>query len=106
MSSHGSLVPPRVAARAHSFGRLPFGFGPRVFTGFLLGFVWLVPAWWSPRLIGAMFLWDLLVVVAFCLDLARLPKPQEIEASRNWEHAPCLAMPATINVAIRNTSGV
>ena len=68
----------------------------------LLGLVWLVPAWWSPRLIGAMFLWDVVTILAFVSDLARMPKPSEIEVRRSWEHAPLLARACEVNVGIRN----
>jgi len=102
MSSPRRLVPPGIAARTHATARIPFAFGPRVFVGLLLGLLWLVPAWWFPRLIGAMFLWDLLIMVAFSVDLARLPKPLELEVSRGWSHPPSLATPAEITVAVRN----
>jgi len=106
MSASGPLVPARVAARARALGRIPFGFGPRFFVGLLLGLAWLFPAWWSPRLIGAMFLWDLLVLAAFVVDLARLPKPRELEGIRTWGHAPSLAISSNVQLTIRNTSRV
>ncbi|HEY6945525.1 MAG TPA: DUF58 domain-containing protein [Candidatus Acidoferrum sp.] len=96
------LIPPEVGARARPLGRLPFGFGSRFFVMLLLGLLWLVPAWWSPRLIGAMFLCDLVTVLAFLSDLLGLPKPSEIEARRSWERAPALARPCEVTLAIRN----
>lgn len=98
------LIPPEVGARARPLGRLPFGFGPRFFVMLLLGLLWLVPAWWSPRLIGAMFLWDLVTVVAFVADLLGMPKPTEIEAHRSWERAPTLARPCEVTLTLRNFS--
>ena len=44
------LVPQEVSARARALGRIPFGFGPRFFVALVLGFVWLVPAWWSAEI--------------------------------------------------------
>lgn len=85
--------------------RLPFGFGPRFFVTLLLGLIWLVPAWWSPRLIAAMFLWDFLVLLVFLLDLLRLPKPEHIEVRRIWQHPPSLAIQTEVLLAIRNFSG-
>jgi len=41
----------------------------------LLGLLWLAPAWWSPRLISVMILWDVVMVLAFVSDLLRMPKP-------------------------------
>ena len=106
MNGPRPLLPPPVTIRARPFGRLPFAFGPRFFVALLLGLLWLVPAWWSRQLIFVMLLWDLLVIAAFVSDLLRLPKPMQIEASRLWEHAPCLATPSTITIVIRNFSGV
>lgn len=105
MNSQQPLIPAEVGARAHPLGRWPFGFGQRFFVILLLGLVWLVPAWWSPRLIGAMFLWDFVTVLAFVSDLVGMPKPGEIEARRIWEHAPSLARPCEVTLAIRNFAG-
>jgi uncharacterized protein (DUF58 family) len=96
------LVPAPVAARARPLGRLPFGIGPRFFVAVLLGFLWLVPAWRIPQFIAAMLLWDLLAVVALVSDLLRLPKPQQIEVMRSWEHSPLLATSCEVTLSIRN----
>ena len=106
MSGTGPLLPPEVAARAHALGRVPFGFGPRFFVMLLLGLIWIVPAWWFPRLVFAMLLWDLLAVVVFVVDLLRLPRPSEMEARRTWEHAPCLATPCAVALSIKNFGNV
>jgi len=102
MSASMQLIPPESAARAIRFGRVPFGFGPRFFVVLLLGLLWLVPAWWSPRLIAAMFLWDALAVVAFVADFLRLPAPSQLEACRTWEKAPSLATTSSITIALSN----
>lgn len=96
------LIPPETSARARPLGRLPFGFGPRFFVMLLLGLLWLVPAWWSPRFIGAMFLWDFVIVLAFVSDLLRMPRPEKLEARRSWEGAPELARPCEVALSIRN----
>ncbi len=102
MNSPRPLVPTEAASRGRPLGRISFGFGPRFFVVLLLGFLWLVPAWWSPRLIVAMILWDLLALVAFGVDLARLPKPREMEGRRTWEHAPSLATRSALTLGVRN----
>ncbi len=102
MSEERSLVPHEVTARLTSFGRLPFACGPRFFVALLLGLIWLVPAWWSPRLIAALFLWDLVAVIAFAADLLVLPGPSQIEVSRAWQRAPALATPSPVTVSARN----
>jgi uncharacterized protein (DUF58 family) len=106
MNSPRPLVPPEVAARGRPFGRLAFGFAPRFFVALLLGFLWLLPAWWVPQFIAAMILWDLLALLAFGFDFVRLPKPAELEARRIWAHAPALATPAEVTVTVRNFASV
>jgi uncharacterized protein (DUF58 family) len=105
MNAPRPLVPPPLAGRARSLGRVPIAFGPRFFVVLLLGLLWLIPAWWSPQLIAAMFLWDFFAILAFISDLARLPKPPQIEVRRQWEQAPCLATPSEVTLSVRNFGG-
>ncbi|HME11551.1 MAG TPA: DUF58 domain-containing protein [Candidatus Acidoferrum sp.] len=102
MSSSRPLVPVEVVGRAGAHGRIPFGFGARFFVALLLGFLWLIPAWWAPRLIDAMFVWDALIFAMFVADLLRLPKPAQLEVRRAWEHPPALATTGEVTVAITN----
>lgn len=106
MSDNESLAPLDAAARARPLGRLPFGFAPRFFLMLLLGLLWLVPAWWSPRLVAGMFLWDLVTVLAFVWDLRRMPAPEEIEARRTWPGAPSLACSSEVTLTLRNFAQV
>jgi len=106
MNATRSLVPAEVSAWAKPYGRIPFAFGPRFFVAMLLGLLWLVPAWWIPRLVGAMLLWDLLALLAFAVDLLRLPAPNEIEGRRSWEHAPSLATKSDITIHLWNQGRV
>ncbi len=101
----GPLVPPSVAAVAQRRGKLAFGFGQRFFVFLLLGLAWLVPAWWSPRLILAMLLWDLLAMGAWLYDLLSLPDPREIEVRRVWSNALLLARPGSVGIELTNNSG-
>ena len=102
MNEPRSLAPPEATARLKQFGKLPFGFGPRFLVMMLLGLLWVVPAWWVPRMIAGLFLWDFLVLAAFVFDLLRLPKPREIQASRIWEHAPALATASDVTIHVEN----
>jgi uncharacterized protein (DUF58 family) len=106
MTDSRPLVPSAAEARLRPRGRLPFGFGPRIFLLLILGFVWLVPAMWAPRLIGALLIWDLLALAAFAVDFSRLPRPNEIEVCRAWEHAPSLANESFVTLEIRNFASV
>jgi uncharacterized protein (DUF58 family) len=102
VSSLRPLVPLPVEARAQSNGWLPFSFGMRFFVVLLLGFLWLVPAWWAPRLIVAMILWDTVALLAVAMDFLTLPKPSQLLVQRSWEHAPALATESQVTLAIRN----
>jgi uncharacterized protein (DUF58 family) len=98
----GSLVPPTVQGRLAPRGRLRFGFGARFFVALLLGLIWIVPAWWSPRLIAAMFLWDAFALGLWLIDLLRLPAPSQLEARRIWNAHLSLAHSASVRIELRN----
>lgn len=100
------LGPTSVTARAQEQGRLSFAFGSRFFVALLLGFVALGPAWWFRQAIAVMFLWDGLVLVAWLWDLLRLPRPAQLEVRRSWEKRPCLGVPASVTIEIRNSGTI
>jgi uncharacterized protein (DUF58 family) len=89
-------------ARARKLGRFSFAFGPRFFVALLLGLVALGPAWWFRQAIAAMFLWDGVVLGAWLWDLLRLPRPEQLEVQRSWEKRPCLGVPGSVGVELRN----
>ena len=97
-----SRVPVEVEAHAQPLGRLPFGFGRRFFVGLVIGLAWLVPAWWEPRFVAAMFLWDALLLAAWYWDFSRLPAPREISVRRVRHTRPALSVPTSID--LRNSS--
>jgi uncharacterized protein (DUF58 family) len=96
------LVPAAIEARAESRQRLPYAFGGRFFMALLLGLLWLIPAWWWPRLAAAMFLWDGLALCVWLIDLRRLPPPSCLATRRAWNAAPSLARPNSVSVGIQN----
>jgi uncharacterized protein (DUF58 family) len=102
MTEPRSLAPAEVTAQLKPHGKLPFAFGPRFFVALLLGLLWVVPAWWSPRMIAALFLWDFLLLLAFVFDHLRLPSPKQMQASRLWEHPPTLANSSTVTIRLEN----
>lgn len=97
------LVPPPATAAARAYGRISFGFGSRFFVALILGLAWLVPAWWLPRLIVAMLLWDALLLVAWFWDLQQLPRAAQLEVHRVWRLRPALAVPSSITIELRNS---
>jgi uncharacterized protein (DUF58 family) len=101
-----SLLPATIEAPAGPHGRLPFGFAPRFYVFLLLGLVWLVPAWWSPRLIVGIFAWDLIALAAWLYDLRRLPAPRQLQARRSWTAPLLLARPCSVSVELRSPRAI
>jgi len=97
------LVPPPAIATARANGKISFGFGSRFFVALLLGLAWLVPAWWLPRMVVAMFLWDALLLIAWFWDLQQLPRAAQLEVHRVWRLRPALAVPSSITIELRNS---
>jgi uncharacterized protein (DUF58 family) len=84
MNAAARLLPLTATAPGTNLGRWPAAFAPRFFLALILGLVWLGPAWWEPRFVYVMVLWDALVMVAWVADLRRLPPPARLEISRLW----------------------
>ena len=99
-----SLAPPSVTSSARPRKLLAFGFGPRFFVAFLLGLLWLIPAWWSPGMAFAMFWWDLALLAFWLFDLFTLPQPAQFEVERLWFAPLLLARPSSVTVLIRNAA--
>jgi len=101
-----SLAPPVRAAPTQSKGRFPFAFGSRFAIALLLGLVWTVPAWWSPRFIALMFLWDAAVLGVWLIDYLRIPPPQLLFARRVWVAPLSLAQPGAASVEMDNAGAI
>ena len=99
----GTMIPPPVSARTERSGRAGAAFGGRFFLFLLIGLVWLGPAWWDARFLAGMFLWDLLAVVFWAVDLRRLPDRGDMFVARIWS-APA-ALSVSTQVAIEVTQG-
>ncbi len=81
-------------------GRFPYGFGARSFVLLLVGLVWVGPAWWEPRFLLGMAVWDLLLVVLWFADLAGLPKPNQLTVQRSWRAPVGLGMTTEVTIEI------
>jgi uncharacterized protein (DUF58 family) len=103
LSGPARLVPPNITLAAVPRGRLGFGFGPRFFLLFLLGLVWLGPAWWDRRFLYAMFAWDLFVVLIWFWDLMRVPKARELTVSRVWTAPAAFETESHVTFVVRNS---
>jgi uncharacterized protein (DUF58 family) len=100
------LSPEPVSAPAQRAKRLSFGFGRRFFLITLLGLLWAVPAFWDVRFLLVMAAWDGLALLAWAVDLARLPRPERLVVERSWAGAPSLSNDLEIALELRNQSGV
>ncbi len=100
------LAPVPVSARAHRAKRLSFGFGRRFFLVTLLGLLWAIPAFWDVRFLLVMAAWDACAVIAWAIDLARLPRADRLAVERSWAHPPALSNSTEVTLELRNQSGV
>src|SRR5262249_13198640 len=99
------MIPPPSEARAQRFKRLGVSFGFRFFLFLLIGFVWLVPAFADKRFAYGMLGWDMLVLLAWAVDLSSLPKPRAILIRRTWLGPPALAVRSQVKITVLNESG-
>ena len=100
------LAPEPLSARAYRAKRLGFGFGRRFFLVTLLGTLWAIPAFWDARFLLVMAAWDACAIIAWVVDLARLPRADRFEVQRAWAGPPSLSNFVEVTVEVRNAGGV
>ncbi len=105
MSDLGRLVPPEVEAEVKSYKRLGVAFGDRFFMLLFVGLVWLAPAFFDLRFVYALLAWDGLVLLAWLVDLAQLPKPAQLKVRRSWRSPAALSVSSDVDVTLTNSSG-
>jgi uncharacterized protein (DUF58 family) len=104
MNQPGRFVPSAMTAPATSARRWAGAFESRFFLAVLLGFAWIGPAWWNPHLLYALLVWDGAVLLAWLVDLTRLPSPAELTVSRTWDGPPSLNLDSQVELQIANHS--
>ena len=97
-----SLQASPVSAAATAHGRVPYGFSRRFLTALLLGLLWLIPAWQFREAIAGMFLWDGLLLLAWLVDLLRLPAPRLLIVERQWPEVLSLGRHASVRLELQN----
>jgi uncharacterized protein (DUF58 family) len=99
-----TLLPAPLSVRGKQAKRLSFGFGRRFFLLMLLGVLWAVPAFWDARFLLVMAAWDLCAVIAWAVDLSRLPLPERLVLERSWGGTPSLSNKVEVVLELRNQS--
>lgn len=105
-SSENALVPKPVKAAAWRTKRFGYGFGRRFFLLIALGVLWTVPAFWDARYLLLMAAWDVCAMVAWLVDLARLPRPHQLVLERSWGGPPSLSNNVEVTLTLENLSGM
>ena len=100
----GELIPPSVQGKAVPFKRAGVAFANRFFFLLLVGLFWLVPAFADRRFVLAMFAWDVLIFLAWLLDLARLPPPAQLKVCRSWLAPSALSVESKVRLTLVNAS--
>jgi len=103
-ASPETLIPLSVEGQAVAFKRAGVAFANRVFFLLLVGVLWLVPAFADYRFVFAMFAWDLLILVAWLLDLSKLPSPAKLKVRRSWLSPSALSVESRVLLTLVNTS--
>ncbi|HWE49261.1 MAG TPA: DUF58 domain-containing protein [Bryobacteraceae bacterium] len=98
------LAPSPKSARAQFKGRMSFAFGTRLIVAILVGLIWLIPAWNSPRFLIALLVWDIALLGAWAIDLFRLPRPEDLQVRRVWNGPLSLGEPASATLELSNSA--
>ena len=106
MNESGPLVPPPVEGPARRFSRAGVAFGPRFFLLLIVGLIWLVPTFADRRFAYAMIGWDVLVIVAWLLDLLTLPTPRQLKVRRSWSAPSSLSVESRVTITVINDRNV
>jgi uncharacterized protein (DUF58 family) len=102
MAAETTLAPEPVSAAGKADHRLPVGIGPRGFVLLAAGLLCLAPAWIDPRTLWLLPIWDLLLVIAWIMDLRRLPTPSQLRGTRSWSGPLGLDTPARVTVSFEH----
>jgi uncharacterized protein (DUF58 family) len=103
--SPGELIPLPVEGQGRPFKRAGVAFANRFFFLLLTGLIWLVPAFAEPRFVYAMFAWDILLGLAWLLDVMQLPRPERLRVRRSWLAPVALSCESKVRLTVINQSG-
>ncbi|HEY6251922.1 MAG TPA: DUF58 domain-containing protein [Candidatus Angelobacter sp.] len=106
MSRRTALAPEAVSAICRPAGRFGFAFSRRFFFLLFVGILWAIPAFWNTRFLLIMAAWDAFAVIAWIMDLLRLPRAGLLKVERSWSGAASLNNPVDILLRVENQSTV
>ncbi|PYV69648.1 MAG: hypothetical protein DMG97_21270, partial [Acidobacteria bacterium] len=106
MTRSETLIPHPVSAKAEKRKRIAIAFAARFFLLIVVGLAWLGAAFHDPRFYYALAAWDLLALIAWCIDLATLPSAKQISLARRWTDAAALSVPGTITLVLENSGRI
>ncbi len=104
MSQRGRLIPAAITASAAGARRGAAAFQSRFLLALLLGLAWIGPAWWNRHILLALPIWDGMVILAWFIDLARLPPPAALKVTRRWSEPPSLNLDSQVELLLENSS--
>jgi uncharacterized protein (DUF58 family) len=100
-----TLIPQSARATAKPLGKtgrwLGFGLTPLALLLFAAGLVMAVPAFFHPRQIYFMLVWDVLLAVLVVIDAVRLPRPEAFTLTRAFLDSPQLGQATRVELALR-----
>lgn len=103
-ASPGELISAAIEGEGRPFKRAGFAFANRFFFLLLIGLIWLVPAFADLRLVYGMLAWDILLGLAWLLDLMQLPKPELLRVRRTWLTPVALSVESKVRLTVINQS--
>jgi hypothetical protein len=98
------MIPAPAESQARASGRIGYSFGPRFFLLLFIGLVWLVPAFVDRRFAYAMLGWDLLLLLAWLMDLSFLPRPDKLQIKRVWPTPLSLSTKSEVQISAANSA--
>jgi uncharacterized protein (DUF58 family) len=106
VSALPAMVPRTVVNASRRYGRWGVAFGPRFFLLLLMGVLWLTLAFFELRWAYAMLVWDCAALLAWGVDLLRLPAPSQLKVQRSWHGPPALSVRSEVEIALVNESRI
>lgn len=106
MNTRPHLVPEPVAAQCVPSTRLSVAFGRRTYILAACGLILIGPAFLNPRVLWGILAWNVIVLLAWCLDLLLLPRPKRLTVRRQFSGILILEHPLEMKFIVEGSSRV